>query len=214
MPARHKRDGFFFYLTPCHAANKIFDTTLRCDYSMQNFLKYFLLFLLPSTASAQLPDEELLEWSSERKLSWSDYKGKPNPLSDAAASTTTYLSIEYNISSSSFGYKIKSRFSKNWSWGLHKSDYILSHEQGHFDIAEIFARKLHKKMSEYSFNKRTYQQDLKKIYEEVTDEKEQMQNDYDRETRHSINKEKQAEWLKKIERMLEDLKAYHNYKSL
>ncbi len=214
MPARHKRDGFFFYLTPCLAANKIFDTTLRCDYSMQNFLKYFLLFLLPITASAQLPDEELLEWSSERKLSWSDYKGKPNPLSDAAASTTTYLSIEYNISSSSFGYKIKSRFSKNRSWGLHKSDYILSHEQGHFDIAEIFARKLHKKMSEYSFNKRTYQQDLKKIYEEVTDEKEQMQNDYDRETRHSINKEKQAEWLKKIERMLEDLKAYHNYKSL
>ena len=69
-------------------------------------------------------------------------------------------------------------------------------------------------MSEYSFNKRTYQKDLTVIYEEVTDEKEQMQNDYDRETRHSINKEKQAEWLKKIERMLEELKAYRNYKSL
>ena len=47
----------------------------------------------------------------------------------------------------------------------HKTDYILKHEQGHFDIAEIFARKLNKKMSEYKFNKTTYKTDLKNIYD-------------------------------------------------
>ena len=176
------------------------------------------LFLITSASFAQSKparrasgDEELLEWSATRKLTWNDYKAKPDSESDAAASTTSYLAIEYNITSSSFGYKIQSRFSKTRSWGLHKTDYILSHEQGHFDIAEIFARKLNKLMSEYKFKKNTYQQDLNKIYHDILDEKEKIQNDYDKESNHSINKEKQAEWLKKIEKMLEEYSDYANY---
>jgi hypothetical protein len=179
-------------------------------------MKYFYYLLLsfalvPVTLTAQSDREELLNWSASRKLTWADYKASPNPNSDAAASTTTYLGIDYNISTSSFSYKIESRFSKTRSWGLHKTDYILSHEQGHFDIAEVFARKLHKKMSEYQFNRKTYDKDLRKIYEEVTKEKEKTQNEYDGETRHSINKEKQAEWLKKIDKMLRELEDYADY---
>jgi hypothetical protein len=180
---------------------------------MKNLVKYLLLyvFIIPIVAFAQSKDEELLDWSASRKLTWNDYKASPEPGSDAAASTTSYLAIEYNITSNSFGYKIQSRFSKTRSWGLHKTNYILSHEQGHFDIAEIFARKLNKEMSEYRFNKRTYQQDLKKIYQDILDEKEKMQNDYDKETNHSIKKEKQAEWLKKIAKMLEENADYADY---
>ncbi|MEO6611950.1 MAG: DUF922 domain-containing protein [Chitinophagaceae bacterium] len=176
-------------------------------------LQKFMLccLLLPSLLFAQSKDEELLEWNGARKLTWSDYKASPNPESDAAASTTTYLGIDYNISSTSFSFKIQSLFSKTRSWGLHKTPYILSHEQGHFDIAEVYARKLHKEMSEYKFNKKTYQKDLQKIYNEVTGEKEDVQNEYDRETRHSINKEKQAEWLKKIAKMLEEYEDYADY---
>jgi len=121
------------------------------------------------------------------------------------------LIVEYNISSNHFEYKIQSLFSKTRSWGLYKTAYILSHEQGHFDIAEVFARKLHKKLSEYKFNLKTYKKDLKKIYDEVTDEKEETQNEYDEETRHSINKTKQAEWLRKIDEMLEEYEEYTDY---
>ena len=165
----------------------------------------------PTILFAQKSNEEPLKWDASKKLTWADYKSNPNPESDAAASTTTYLSVEYNITSTHFGFKIQSYFSKTRSWGLHKTDYILSHEQGHFDIAEVFARKLHKKLSEYKFNKKTYQEELKKIYDKVTEEKSDVQNDYDRETKHSINKEKQAEWLKKIEEMLEEYVEYANY---
>src|SRR5258705_4867657 len=121
---------------------------------MKDLLKYFLFlfFITPVVAFAQSKDEELLDWSASRKLTWNDYKASPDPNSDAAASTTSYLAIEYNITSSNFGYKIQSMFSKTRSWGLHKTVYILNHEQGHFDIAEIFARKLNKEMSEYKFN--------------------------------------------------------------
>lgn len=180
---------------------------------MNPLLKYlfFISLVVPFDMSAQANDEELLTWSAARKLTWKDYKASPDTQSDAAASTTTYLSIEYKISANSFGYKIKSWFSKTKSWGRHKDDYILSHEQGHFDIAEIFARKLHKKMSEYRFDRKTYQQELKKIYQDVMDEKEKMQDEYDEETNHSINKERQAEWLKKIAKMLHEYAAWSGY---
>jgi Bacterial protein of unknown function (DUF922) len=181
---------------------------------MKYLFSYLLLFFLAGSSSflfAQSNNEELLDWSTTRKLTWADYKSNPNPESDAAASTTTYLGISYNISSHSFSYKIESRFSKTRSWGLHKTDYILNHEQGHFDIAEIFARKLHKKMSEYKFNRKTYQKDLDKIYDEVTKEKTAMQNNYDIETNHSIRKKAQDEWLEKIVLMLEEYADYANY---
>ncbi len=176
-------------------------------------LKYTIPFflLITSAVFAQSSDEELLDWSATRKLTWADYKSSPEPDSDAAASTTTYLGISYDINNRSFSYKIESRFSKTHSWGLHKTAYILSHEQGHFDIAEIFARKLNKKMSEYKFDRRTYQKDLNKIYDDVTKEKTAFQNKYDRETNHSINKAEQAKWLKLIAIMLEDSEAYADY---
>ena len=171
-----------------------------------------LLFLSLAFASfGQTKDEELISWSQDKKLTWADYKGQAKTDTDAAASTATYLGIEYNFNNKGFDYKITCSFSKTKSWGLHKTDYILAHEQGHFDIAEIFARKLNKKMGGYKFNKDNFKSDLKKMYEAVTSEKEEMQNEYDRETNHSINKDKQTEWLKKIDQLLKEYNSYSNY---
>jgi Bacterial protein of unknown function (DUF922) len=180
---------------------------------MRRIKKYFILLLLakPLFAFCQDKNEELIDWSATKRLAWNDYKGKPDPHSDAAATTTSYLGIEYNFKNNTVTYKIVCRFSKNKSWGLYKTDHILGHEQGHFDITEIFARKLNKLTGEYKFNKNTCQQDLQKIYTNVMDEKEQLQNQYDKETDFSRNKEKQAEWLKKIQNMLEELKDYTEY---
>jgi hypothetical protein len=172
---------------------------------------FLLLLFLPVFSQAQDSNEELIDWKPASRLSWSDYKGDPNPSSDAAASTTTYLGIEYNINEKSFTYKIQCKFSRTKSWGLSKTDYILKHEQGHFDIAEIFARKLNKKMSEYQFDKSSYRNDLKKIYKGITDEKEGFQNQYDKETDHSRKKEQQEEWIKKIDKMLKELQDFSGY---
>ncbi len=160
---------------------------------------------------AQQNNEELIDWNASRKLSWEDYKASPNPRSDAAASTTTYLRISYDITSEGFTYKIRSQFSKTSSWGRYKTDYILKHEQGHFDIAEIYARMLNKQMSEYVFNHQRYQEDLNNIYFTIEREREQMQEDYDNETNHSINKEKQEIWFKKIDSLMKTYDEWKNY---
>ncbi len=178
---------------------------------LKNIVFLVCLNFLSASLFAQRDNEELVKWDAYYKLTWADYKGTPKKEGNTAASTSTYLVINYNIRSSDMSYTIKSFFSKTKSWGLHKTDYILSHEQGHFDIAEVYARILHKKMKEYKFNRKTYEKDLDKIYQEVIDDKSEMQNAYDRETRHSINKEKQAEWLKIIEKLLEEYEDYADY---
>ena len=178
---------------------------------MPPLLKYILILLVPLGALSQDKNEELIAWTASSKLTWADYKASPDPRSDAAATTTTYLGIEYNINREGFTYRIQCRFSKNRSWGLHRTEYILSHEQGHFDIAEIYARKLHKALGEYRFNKKTYEQDLKKIYGELMQEKEAMQEAYDKESNHSINRAGQASWLVKINELLTQYEAYAEY---
>lgn len=172
------------------------------------------LFMLASHSlqpSAIKPGEDLVDWSPWHKLQWSDYKGSPDSNSDAAASTTTIVGVEYKIGRTDFSFSIHCRFSREKSWGLHKTSYILQHEQGHFDIAEVYARKLNKALSEYKFNYRTYNRDLNQIYNRVMREKENMQNQYDRETNHSIKKDKQIEWLGRIEQMLDETVAWSDY---
>jgi hypothetical protein len=158
---------------------------------MQRIKVYFILLLLVSPLSnfAQGKNEELINWSATNRLTWNDYKGDPDPNSGAAATTTSYLGIEYNFRNNIVTYKITCRFSKNKSWGLYKTDHILGHEQGHFDITEIFARKLNKETGEYKFDKTSYQKDLQKIYDDTVKAKEKFQNQYDKETDFSRNKE-------------------------
>jgi hypothetical protein len=170
-----------------------------------------LYLLLPLLSAGQARNEELIFWKEDMKLRWADYKGKSDPSVGAAASTATYLGIDYNFSPKGLTYKITCSFSKNKSWGLHKTAYILTHEQGHFDIAEIHARILNKKMAAYKFDRNTYKTDLRKIYEEVIAEKEMMQNKYDEETNHSIEKDKQAEWNLKIKALLKDTEPHKYY---
>jgi len=170
-----------------------------------------VFLILPFFAVGQ--EEQFIEWSASKRLTWDDYLAKPASPSDAAAITNTALGIEYHIRNNVLSYKISCRFSKTRSWGKHKTEYILQHEQGHFDITEIYARKLAKEIKEYKFNPRKYQDDLSRIYKKLMEEKEEYQNEYDTQTDFSRNREKQAEWLKRIDEQLEESDDFADYQS-
>jgi predicted secreted Zn-dependent protease len=110
-----------------------------------------------------------------------------------------------------FKYSITCVFDKNSSWGRIKTDYILAHEQAHFDIAELYARTLYKQIKAYTFNSSTAQQDVPAMYRKIMKELSEKQQEYDRETDYSRNKEEQAAWLIKIRKELNDLIGYANY---
>ncbi|MDP9230399.1 MAG: hypothetical protein M3O67_06985 [Bacteroidota bacterium] len=173
--------------------------------------KYFLTLLLIPFFGFVKDNDEFIDWSESRRLGWDDFVAPVNNKSDAAASTSTYLGLEYNIRDNSFNYRIACRFYKTKSWGLVKNNWILNHEQGHFDITEIFARLLNKAMSEYVFNYKTYRKDVNTIYQNYMKQKELFQELYDTETDYSRNKKVQEEWLKKIEVLLKETEEYANY---
>jgi predicted secreted Zn-dependent protease len=94
---------------------------------------------------------------------------------------------------------------------LVKTDYILAHEQGHFDITEIYSRRLHQALLEYNFNRKTYQLDINRIYEKIVREKETLQDLYDKQSDHSRNKKTQTAWLEIIEALLVETEPYADY---
>ncbi|MFI5185558.1 MAG: DUF922 domain-containing protein [Chitinophagales bacterium] len=179
--------------------------------SFQKILTVLFLFL-PILAICQ--NDESIEWSSNKRLSWDDYLAKPTASSDAAAITSTAIGIEYHVRNNTFSYSITCRFSKTRSWGKFKTAYILQHEQGHFDITEIYARKLARELKEYQFDPQKYQDEVNRIYKRLMNEKEECQDKYDKETDFSRNKEKQAEWLEKIKEELQETAEFANYQSL
>ena len=167
-------------------------------------------FIFPLLLLSQR-EEDLIKWNENRKLTWDDFKAAPLKMGSTAAMTTTHLGFSYNFANGKITYKIDCWFEKNKSWGLVKNDWILKHEQGHFDIAEIFARQLYRSVSEYQYNKTTFQKDLTAIYKSVVEGKEKFQQQYDDETDYSRNKTKQEEWLKKIESELKQNKSWAGY---
>lgn len=155
--------------------------------------------------------EDYISWSPVRRLNWEDFLCEPKRNTDAVALTSTALGITYRMVNSELNYEITCSFSKTKSWGLLKTPYILAHEQGHFDITEIFARRLHQELLDYKFNRRTYRQDVNVIYDRVVKEKEAFQKAYDGQTDHSRNKAQQKEWEERIDKILAETAPFGDY---
>ena len=154
---------------------------------------------------------EEIPWIPERRLTWEDYQCDPVRNTDAVASTSTSLGISYQVINSKLTYHIACGFSKIKSWGLIKTNYILAHEQGHFDITEIFARKLYEALQNYTFNRRSFRKDINEIYQSVVRQKEEFQEMYDGQTDHSRNRKIQNEWLDRIDDLLNQTENFSNY---
>lgn len=164
-----------------------------------------------TTASPVLETEEYIAWTNDRLLTWEDFKCAPKTGTDAVASTSTSLGISYQLIDGELNYDISCNFSKVKSWGLMKTDYILAHEQAHFDITEIFARKLHEALQQYQFNRKTFKKDISEIYQSIVKQKEDYQKRYDGESDHSRNRKLQYEWLERIQLMLDETQPYEMY---
>jgi predicted secreted Zn-dependent protease len=172
---------------------------------MQTTLLVFTL-LLGMLSPKQ--EKNMIAWKKDYKLSWKDFKARPDPASSFAAQTS--YSIQYSMSSNESGlrYHVSCSFDMSRSWGRNRTPDILAHEQAHFDIGEIFARRIRRDFKSYVYNQRTVKQDLRDIYQKHIKECHQWQRQYDQETDHSKITATQEQWYKKIATELEALKAF------
>jgi hypothetical protein len=166
-----------------------------------------LLFL-----NVHATDSNLILWSADQRLTWGDFQGPADPQRKSGVEAGTQLMIELNTQQSGkyVQFFVKCFFQKNLSWTVNlQSSYLLAHEQLHFDIAELFAREIRKRLLELNgINHSKFESRVRQIYREVNREHNAFQDLYDKETDHSKNREKQAEWNDKVKRMLEETSAY------
>ena len=168
-----------------------------------------LTFLLAFT---QDDKKDMILWSADYKLQWTDFMGKPAGSLKAMTWSTIDFSIK-KIDATQLVLEINAYFIKKQSWRQKNftDDFVLQHEQTHFDIAEVYTRKLRKKLSgeKYKDTKKAMPE-IQKIYNETFSELKAYQKKYDEETKHSINKDEQIKWNKKIADELQSLNAYTN----
>ncbi len=170
--------------------------------------KFFIVFssLFLFLSFKQKTEKEIILWQEDRPLTWDDFKGKPERRF-AAASTSYDILKTVNKNS----VEIKAVFFTQTSWKKTSwiNDQVLAHEQKHFDIVELYARKLRKQIKETKF---TSYEDLKTKLEVLYDANDKAmdkyQDLYDEETDGSMNGDKQREWQKKIMKEIKDLDAY------
>ena len=89
-----------------------------------------------------------------------------------------------------------------------KTDYLLNHEQRHFDLAESGAREFRKKLKQARFTPENFQKEVQNITREIDEKYKKLQQQYDKESDHSRNEEKQNEWNQKIDSMLKGFEEY------
>ena len=153
---------------------------------------------------------ESISWESSRKLKWSDFKGKVPVDAVPAATTASGISYEYSANlmhhEVNLDFEVKAYFYPNESW--YKPDicnaHVLQHEQLHFDISEIFARKMRMKLRSTSFTE-DVKAEIRMIYKEILQELEDFQDKYDWETDFSRNVEAQEQWNIQIKEALDHL---------
>jgi lipopolysaccharide export LptBFGC system permease protein LptF len=153
-------------------------------------------------------DDNLIFWQEANKLTWDDFKDKPNASSPYKAFTESEIKSEVAAKNNEAHITIKTFFDKNKSWVKDRTDELLAHEQLHFDITELWARKFRQKISGKTFSFKTFQKELKAIQSEIYKGSKDMQTDYDKETQHSIVVASQKKWEKKIKADIESLKTF------
>lgn len=72
--------------------------------------------------------------------------------------------------------------------------YLLKHEQGHADIAFIYAIQLSEIYRQTSFSRANYRTEVKQIFDRVFTDMRAEQARYDEEVDHGKNRKEQARW--------------------
>ncbi|SDI03423.1 DUF922 domain-containing protein [Winogradskyella thalassocola] len=179
---------------------------------MKNLLIILALFFLGSTSN-----EESMTWNESAKLTWADFKATPNLESDAVALTASGITFGYSVNTSGerivdFSTSVEAHFYPSKSWYIQDKGnaYILAHEQLHFDITELYARKFRAQIKKLVVNQNVKDQ-MNRLHAKINEAVNETQKRYDAQTNHSMNREMQKEWEITIQK---ELREFEDYKSL
>ena len=178
---------------------------------------YWLTILLAFGGSLPLADQanapaSTIEWQSSRKLVWDDFK---RAVPAASSAVGFFYDATLHCPSPKLEFSVKAYFDPNKSWVRPemKSDELLRHEQLHFDLAELYARKFRGEMSEFKVpcGRATPTQDainvetksrIDRLFDERLKALLHEQNRYDSQTANGLDVARQKQWEESVKRRL------------
>ena len=180
-------------------------------------MKFFLIYLFCGIFGFPgLAQESQVHWNPEDKLEWTDFRGRADSANPFSANTSSGISYGWSLrksgnEASDFTYNVFAFFvpEKSWVKEGKASLHLLAHEQLHFDITELHARKLRKQLKNFDPDSvKDLKATLQKMYREVEMESKKMQEQFERESAHSQNEEAQLKWQEKIKDQLQLLEEF------
>ena len=184
------------------------------------------VWLVPSAATfAQAPEH--MPWCASQPISWSLFLAPyPQDGSLQAEAAAIHMTINWSVSyvldydrahNNWYGYVDPSMISVtntmepllSWAAADGKTADVLNHEQRHFDLNEVYARKLEILLARPRVTGATTDEvrsSLRKAINDtaaaVLDMAARMQSRYDDETAHGMRPDEQANWAAKIDAWL------------
>lgn len=180
-------------------------------YSFLNFKDKNKIISKNKLLNSKTIEDTTIAWNEFYLLTWKDFLGKQDILSNYHA--MTYIQIPFDnfkVYDDSIVFDLPCLFKRNQSWVIERTNSLLNHEQRHFDIGEVIARKMRKELSNYvcrSDSEATlfYKNVVDKYYFKENSKINQM---YDTETSHGKNLTVQRNWDLKIKKMLLALEKF------
>lgn len=178
---------------------------------MKKIILFFFILTVSPGIHAQdkfYDPAEYIPWASNLKLNWELYQGKSSSTKFGDAGTAVKIQAKPIIINGTIYYHVHALFNKKKSWYKETSDELLAHEQLHFDIAELTARKVRKRIDQLQ---KANVKDIKKYNKEIKkilNASNALDDEYDKKTLHGILKEEQVEWEKHIHAELKKLNQY------
>jgi hypothetical protein len=182
---------------------------------------YYFLFLNPFLSAPPPPlaaiplrpvppaSEEGLVWQAERKLSWEDFQSEADLQQPLHAMTATNIEVQAECYNNQMQFEVKCVFKTQESWSKNKqSERLLAHEQLHFDLTEVHARRLRHKLAQTPGLCGSNKARFGKIVESYFAGWKTEQHQYDEQSNHGLNPEQQLIWESKIARELEELHTF------
>ncbi|MBF4515784.1 hypothetical protein IRZ71_05495 [Flavobacterium sp. ANB] len=148
-------------------------------------------------------DDDIIPWSN-KKLTWDDFQGVPDT-TEAFTKALTHSVINFKYYNT-YTYIIQTNFIKSKSWTVTAHKQTLDHEQLHFDITELYARKIRRSFDSLTVKKNISSKDFNEIYNLNIKKCNSYQDLYD----HQVygNNVNQQKWIKKVGAELLKLKKY------
>ncbi len=171
---------------------------------------------------AQSVESGMLLWSAEHPLSWSDFLGSAPSGVDSSTPAEINIRVQWRISVvteydwATHGYASRvdpasvqvinlMNCSDSWCILGRATSNTLRHEQAHFDLQEVYCRKLrdalatiHVTATSDSMAQQLIQQSIQDTAGMILGRLEAEQDRYDRETVHSTNVQMQDQWCERI----------------